>query len=70
MAARSTHLAYGYLRGTSYGAIEQTCETYPNFAEVVRMVKQYGAEKDERIVKQKLASWFGPISARSRLLAA
>ena len=40
--ARSTHLAYGYLRGRNYRQIEATCHTKPDIAAVERMVKKYG----------------------------
>lgn len=41
-AARNTHLAYGYLRGRSYTQLEASCAEAPDWADVKRMVKQYG----------------------------
>lgn len=40
--ARATHLAYGYLRGRTYAQLEASCETPPDWANVKRMVRQYG----------------------------
>lgn len=41
-AARETHLAYGYLRGRRYAQLEASCAEAPDWANVKRMVKQYG----------------------------
>ena len=41
-AARSTNVAYGYLRGRSYESIEGKAKTPPNWKEVYRMVTTYG----------------------------
>jgi hypothetical protein len=54
-AARSTHLAYSFLRGRNYRDVERMCYHQPNFAEVFRMVKKYGgwAQKED-----DLKGWF------------
>jgi hypothetical protein len=56
-AARSTHLAYGFLRKTSYRRIEDNrTRTEPNWKEIERMVVKYGGE-DQRLIKQRFAEW-------------
>lgn len=41
-AARETGLAYGFIRGRAYPALERTCEVPPDWKEVGKMVKKYG----------------------------
>lgn len=41
-AARSTHLAYGFLRGRAHEEMECKRRTEPNWPEVARMVRKYG----------------------------
>lgn len=42
-AARETHLAYGFLRGRAYLALESRCSSpSPDWKEVGKMVKKYG----------------------------
>lgn len=40
--ARHSLLAYGYLRGRSYRAMERTTHAEPSWAEVERMIRRYG----------------------------
>lgn len=40
--ARSSQLAYGYLRGRPYRKLEPTCHRQPDWTAVERMVKKYG----------------------------
>lgn len=55
--ARSTHLAYGFLRGRAYRAIEdRRTRSVPNWTEVERMVLKYGQE-DSRVLKQRFERW-------------
>ncbi len=55
--ARSTHLAYGFLRGKRYRRIEDSrTRTTPNWKEVERMIVKYGNE-DQRVLKQRFAEW-------------
>lgn len=60
-AARLTHLAYGFLRGRSYTAIEGH-STYraANWAEVLRMVRKYGARDT---TEEALRNWYGKVEA-------
>ena len=56
-AARSTHLAYGFLRGRAYRTIEdRRTRTAPNWNEVERMALKYG-DTDSRTLKQAFAEW-------------
>jgi hypothetical protein len=55
-AARSTHLAHGFLRGTPYLAMERTCHHKPDWKAVEAMVKRYG-EGDVRDLMQKFSEW-------------
>lgn len=48
--ARSSLLAYGYLRGTPYLAMEHKCWTEPDWPKVKRMIEKYGTVKlDEKV---------------------
>lgn len=40
--ARATHVAYGFLKGMSYDAVEPSAKSKPNWDKVVHMVKKYG----------------------------
>lgn len=55
-ASRSTHLAYGFLRGRPYHAMERTTRTEPNWDAVQKMIEKYGQE-DRRLLAQKFADW-------------
>lgn len=44
-AARETHLAYGYIRGRSYCALERECRCPPDWKAVGKMVEKYAPEK-------------------------
>ncbi len=58
-AARSTHLAQCFLRGTEYKAVEQKLKPTtpePNWSAIETMVKKYGSG-DSRVLMQKFAEW-------------
>lgn len=57
MEARSSLLAYGFLRGRTYRRIEATCHENPNWNRIETLALKYGPEKDKRIVKQRLEAW-------------
>ena len=46
-ASRETHLAYGYLRGRPYRAMERNALRGPDWKSVASMVKKYGEFKEE-----------------------
>lgn len=48
-AARTNLLAYGLLRGRPYSSIEQKCCLLPNFKEVGKTAKRFGATEDDVI---------------------
>jgi hypothetical protein len=52
-AARSTHLAYGFIKGKPYEALEKDPHTQPNWKEVLRMICNYGPD----IKKSALEQW-------------
>lgn len=54
--SRTMHLAYGFLRGVPYRAMEQKCHEPPNLYAVMANVKAYSV-LDERVWKQRLAEW-------------
>jgi hypothetical protein len=49
--ARHSLLAYGYLRGRTYQAMEASRHTEPNWDSVERLIKKYGT------LKQPLKEW-------------
>lgn len=50
--ARSSLLAYGYLRGTPYLAMESKCHTKPDWLNIGRMIEKYGPAKlDDKALK-------------------
>jgi len=56
-AARSTHLAYGYLRGHDYRVMEnEKTRTQPDWNAIHNMVKKYSSG-DSRDVSQKFEEW-------------
>lgn len=42
--SRSAHLAYGFLRGTSYGSMEQNARHSPDWPAVKRLVEKFSEE--------------------------
>ncbi len=44
--ARSSLLAYGYLRGRAYRSMELTCHTEPLWDAVVKIIQRFGADPD------------------------
>ena len=48
-AARLNHLAYGFIKGRPYSAMEARCHTPPDFKEVGKIARRFGAwEHKER----------------------
>ncbi len=57
-AARSTQLAYAYLRGREYLATERPAHNNPpNLAEICRMVRKYGPEQCKETVEAGVKAW-------------
>ena len=61
---RATHIAYGFLRGRTYEQIEgsrrrnlDTHYTGKLWARVLMMVRKYGTERNESLVKTQLRNW-------------
>lgn len=54
--ARSSFLAYGFLRGRSYSQIEQTHHTAPDWKRVEQLVRKYGTD-DIRDRMQRFEEW-------------
>lgn len=44
-AYRLHHLAYGFLRGVAYAAMELRCQVEPDFAEVHRIAMRFGGDE-------------------------
>jgi len=59
--ARSTHLAYGFLRGRSLSQIEANSNTKPDWDSVSRMVKKYGPYGSAEGLKDWLAPPADPV---------
>lgn len=68
--ARSSHLAYCFLKGTPYLKVEHKCYENPDFDKVTRLVIKFGGEKDERVIRQKLAQWFDRVPYLDRITGA
>jgi hypothetical protein len=47
--ARHSHLAYGFIRGVPYRAMEHKCRHKPELNRIVRMVQKYGQMRDGTI---------------------
>lgn len=54
---RSALLAYGYLRGRTYLAIEAKCHEYPNWARVYELVRKYGPTATKESVAAAVEEW-------------
>lgn len=56
--ARCTHLAYGFVKGVPYRAMEdkETTKSEPNWSNVQRMVERY-SDEDSRVILQRFAEW-------------
>jgi len=48
---RSTHIAYGLIRGLEYHEIENYSKSYPDWDAVRVMVKKYGSREDMQILE-------------------
>lgn len=55
--ARSSFLAYGFLRGRPITVVEQKCRTTPDWKSVERIISKFTTETDKRIVAQKFEQW-------------
>lgn len=53
-AARNTLIAYGYIRGTPYSAMEANAKTSPNWKEVNRLINRYS---DNDLTIEVLKDW-------------
>lgn len=54
--SRSSHLAYGFLRGLPYNRIEGNTKTVPDWSRVETLVRKYG-EDDVRDRMQRFSEW-------------
>lgn len=54
--ARSSHVAYGFLRGRPYKTVENSAKTEPDWTRVEQLVKKYG-EDDVRDRMQRFSEW-------------
>lgn len=54
--ARSSCLAYGFLRGRPYRALEEKCYSKPDWKRVQYLIERYG-EGDKRSLVQKFSEW-------------
>lgn len=54
--ARSSCLAYGFLRGRHYRALEAKCYSKPDWKRVQYLIERYG-EGDKRLLVQKFSEW-------------
>lgn len=65
--ARSSHIAYGFLRGRKYHEIERLAYDQPNWERIERLIMKY-SEEDSRITAQKFGEWkaeaLGKVKAR------
>jgi len=61
--ARSSCLAYGFLRGRNYSDMEQTRHTPPDWGRVEQLIKKFG-EDDIRERMQRFAAWKDAAEAR------
>ena len=52
-AARSSYIAYGFLKGMPYMQIESKAKKPPNWGEILTMIKKYGTTKDQ----EKFEGW-------------
>ncbi len=55
-AARSSLLAYGFLRNTPYLSMEKNCRREPDWNAIEKMVMKYGLG-DRRDIAQKFSEW-------------
>ena len=54
--SRSSHVAYGFLRGLPYSRIEANTKSEPDWSRVEALVKKYG-EDDPRDRMQRFSEW-------------
>lgn len=54
--SRSASLAYGFLRGRPYKAMEAKCWTQPDWSRVEKLAIKYGGETSQEI-KQRFQQW-------------
>lgn len=53
---RSSHLAYGFLKGNAYHDMEERAENEPNWEKIQRLVMRYG-EGDPSLLKLNIETW-------------
>ena len=53
---RSSHLAYGFVKGLKYRQMEPLAYAQPNWDRIERLIEKYG-EGDTRTIKQQFAAW-------------
>lgn len=68
-AARTAHLALGFLRGRAYHEMERKTYAAPSFDEVEKLVRRYG-EGDQRELVQRFANWLDDAKAHLKLARA
>lgn len=54
--ARSSCLAYGFLRGHTYRQLEAKCYTAPDWKRIEKLIERYG-EGDKRDLAQRFSEW-------------
>jgi hypothetical protein len=71
--ARLTHLAYGFMLGNEYEAMEKKAYVEPNWDKIEKMISKYGIVHttvdgvlhiDNRDAMQKFSQWRGAAAAR------
>lgn len=55
--ARAAQIAYGFLRGVPYRAIERTSKSEPDFEAVLRNAVRFGSDRDKAAVLAALKAW-------------
>ena len=54
--ARCANLAYGFLRGRPYFAMEKTCNTAPNWDRILKLAIRYG-DAPEAEIRARFDAW-------------
>ncbi len=64
--ARAAFLAYGFLRGRPYNAVENKTKNAPQWDRVIKNILRFSRE-DERVLAQRFAEWIDSSSLRADL---
>ncbi len=56
-AARNAQLAYGYLRGRDYRALERNPRTEPDWKAVRKLIAKYGYRPNDGTLESQLEDW-------------